>query len=218
MKHTELLFFELAHASMCPENLSYNGISEMQSSESYLMKIESLYSNAVSDLYELNDSQRRIAKSRIDEVRERQMYFDVPTKETVDSLLHDYNSQPEGKRNKNLLEEYRYCQFVLTCVAIQKEYLDKFLRLVTVKSSEEKAQEIATETECNISKVETKDSEWLTVDDVVSEFKQRKNNIKSRQWRIEHGFPYKGFDEKKGAYTSVIFNRKDIENWIRNQR
>lgn len=218
MQNLELLFFELAHASLCPENLSYNGFSEMQSSESYLMKIESLYINAVSDLYELNDSQLRIAMNRIDEVRERQMYFDVPTKETVNSLLHDYNSQPEGKRNKNLLEEYRYCQFVLTCVAIQKEYLDKFSRLVTVKSSEEKAQEVATDTECNISKVETKDSEWLTVDDVVSEFKQRKNNIKSRQWRIEHGFPYKGFDEKKGAYTSVIFNRKDIENWIRNQR
>lgn len=218
MKNTETFLFELAHASMCPENSSYNGISEMQSSESYRMKIDNLYSNAIFDLYYLNDFQWGILINRLNDVRECQKYFDVPSKETVISLLRDYNAQPEGKRNKTLLDDYRYCQFVLTCVAIQREYLDKFVRLVTVKNSEDKIEDVHTATECNTSKAEAKDNGWLTVDDVVSIYRLPKNNIKSRKWRIENDFPYKGFDEKKGAYTKVVFSSKDVEKWFNNQK
>lgn len=216
MNNIESFFLELAHSSMCPENSSYNDISEMQSSESYRMKIESLYSNAVSDLYELNDLQRGIAIKRINEVRECQKYFNVPTKETVDLLLYDYNSQPEGKRNKTLLEEYHYCQFALECVSIQKDYLERFSRLVV--DSENITQKALTDTERDISMVELKNDEWLSVDDAVSKYRLSKNNIKSRQWRVDNDFPYKGFDKRKGAYTKVVFHSKDIEEWIRNQQ
>ena len=217
MNNIEALLSELGRSLMCPEGSSYNGISEMQSSESYQMKIESLYSNAVSDLFELNDSQREIAMSRINEVRECQMYFDVPTRETVNSHLHDYNSQPEGKRNKSLLNDYRYCKFVLECVAIQKNYLERFALLLTAKNREEKTIG-QTDQEQNTTMAKDKDDGWLSVDAVCAKYGLSKNNIKNRQWRIENVFPYKGFDEKKGAKNKVSFNPIDVEDWITNHK
>ena len=96
MNNIEALLSELGRSLMRPEDLSYNGISEMQSSESYRMKIESLYRNAVSDLYDLNDSQREIAMSRIDEVRECQTL--VSTKSFSHfNLLTDCNLTPQNR-------------------------------------------------------------------------------------------------------------------------
>lgn len=218
MNSIETLLSELGRASICPENSSYNGITEIQSSESYRMKIECLYSNAVSDLYELNDFQLGIAISRINEVRELQKKFDVPTKETVNALLRDYNAQPEGKRIKSLLDEYHYCKFVLECVAIQKYYIEQFASLLSAEKDEEKKPDVQTNLEQNTSSVVMNDDGWLSIDDVCVKYRQSKNNIKSRKWRIEHDFPYKGFDEIKGAKNKVSFNPKDVEDWISNHK
>lgn len=224
INNIEVLLNELGRVSMCQENSSYNDITEMQSSNSYQMMIDNLYSKAVSDLYYLDESQRSITIRRIDEVRERQKHFDVPTKETVNATLRDYNAQPDGKRTKSLLDDYHYCKFVLECVAIQKEYLERFASLIT----EENRQETNTSTnpETNIgnnpetTKVveETEDTEWLTTPQVANKYKLPKNNIKARKWRIAHDFPYKGYDEIKGAHNHVTFKSTDVENWIRNHK
>lgn len=211
MNNIEALLNELGRTLMCSDNSSYNGVSELESSMSYQGKIDNLYVNAVSDLYGLNENQLRIVIGRIDEVQEQQMSFDVPSQETVDSMLRDYNSQPEGKRNKSLLADYRYCKFVLECVSIQQDYIERFASLVKIENNKKDV----TNTDPGNSKVEEiKDDAWLTVEDVVSIFHLPKNNIKSRKWRIEHDFPYKGFDEKKGSFNKVVFNSNDVEEWI----
>lgn len=232
INNIEVLLNELGRVSMCQENSSYNDITEMQSSNSYQMMIDNLYSKAVSDLYYLDESQRSITIRRIDEVRERQEYFNVPTIETVNSMLRDYNAQPEGKRNKSLLDEYHYCKFVLECVAIQKEYLDKFASLVTVEKSQETS--IKTEPDKNIGKgtyedidgdsnsdtsnVALKNKAWLSIDETVALFGLPKNSIKSRKWRVNNDFPYKGYDENKKPYTKVIFYSEDIEAWLKTHK
>ena len=208
----ELLFNELERAMMCSEDFSYNEVSKSESSITYQRKIEKLYSNAVSDLYGLNESQRRIVIRRINEVRERQMCFDIPSTDTINAMLRDYNSQPEGKRNKSLLDDYRYCKFVLECVAIQREYLAKFTSLVNA----EVIQDAATDFK-EISNID-EDTNWLSVEETASKFRLPLNNIKSRQWRINNDFPYKGYDETKGAYNKVIFNINDVEDWIQNHK
>ncbi len=218
MNRIETLLSELGQASMCPENSSYNGITEIQSSESYRMKIESLYSNAVADLYGLNDFQRGIVISRIKEVSDCQLYFDVPTKEAVNSLFLDFSSSPEGQRNKSLLEDYRYCTFVLECVNIQKDYLELFASLLVPEGNEEKVPGSQTDKEHDTPMQTAKSGRYLSVDDVVQQYRLPKNNIKSRKWRIENDFPRKGFDEIKGAKNSVSFNPQEVEDWIRNHK
>lgn len=64
-------------------------LHKKQSSISYQARIDNPYNAAVSELYELNGNQRNIVIKRIDEVRELQKYFDVPTKETVNALLRE---------------------------------------------------------------------------------------------------------------------------------
>ena len=218
MNRIETLLSELGQASMCPENSSYNGITEIQSSESYRMKIESLYTDAVKDLYELNDLQRGIVMSRIRDVRECQQYFDIPTKETVNSMFLDFSSLPEGQRSKSLLEDYRYCTFVLSCVNIQKNYLERFASLLVPEGSEEKVPGRQTDKEHDSPMLTAKGGRYLSVDDVVQQYRLPKNNIKSRKWRIENEFPRKGFDEIKGAKNSVSFNPQEVEDWIRNHK
>ena len=51
--------------------------------------------------------------------------------------------------------------------------------------------------------------EWLTLDEVCDEFRLSKNNVKSRQWRINNGFPI-GNDE---AYDSLAFSRSAVQAW-----
>lgn len=217
MNNIEALLSELGRASMNPENSTYNGITEVESSISYQMMIERLYNSAVSDLYDLDEPRRGIVMRRIDEVREIQLFFDVPTTETVNLLVQDYNAQPEGKRNKSLLDDYRYCRFVLECAAIQKHYLQRFASLLTA-DHETQTTDNPNDNKPNTTttKVETTDKEWLSVDEVAKIYGLPKNNIKNRRWRIENGFPRKGFDENKGAYNRVIFNSEDVENWIKN--
>lgn len=218
MNNIETLLSELGQALMCSDNNSYNGVSETESSMSYQRKIDNLYFNAVSDLYGLNEIQRRIVISRIDEVQKRQECFDVPSTDTVNAMLRDYKEQPDGKRNKSLLDDYRYCKFVLECVAIQKDNLERFASLLETEKSGEKKLETQIDTERNTSMVEVKDDGWLSVDAVCAKYGLPKNNIKSRKWRIKNNFPFEGFDETKGSNNKVSFNPKDVENWIKNHK
>lgn len=211
-KKVEKLFHELGRASMCPDSLSYNGISVSESSQLFLKRVDNLYSDAVSDLYQMNDVQRNLVQARVKETRERQMNFDVPSEETVNCLLHDYRLQPYGRRNRHLLGEYNYCQFVLECVAMQKSYLGKFEMLVETEQREKNVQDTSNRYDESMPVV--KDFDWLSVIEAAQLFRLPKNNIKSRQWRIDNKFPYDGFDREKGAYSKVVFNRKDIEQWL----
>ena len=179
MNRIETLLSELGQASMCPENSSYNGITEIQSSESYRMKIESLYTDAVKDLYELNDLQRGIVISRIRDVRDCQLY--------------DFSSHPKDQRNQSLLEDYRYCKFVLECVNIQKDYLERFASLLVPEKRGEKVPGEKTDNKHETPMLTVKDGRYLSVDDVVQQYRLPKNSIKDRQWRIKNDFPRKGY-------------------------
>ena len=215
---------ELCQASICPEVSTYNGITEKQSSNSYHKMIEKLYNCAISDLYSLDELRRGIVRKRINEAREKQKYFDIPTKETVEAMLRDYNSQPEGRRSKSLLDEYRFCKFVLECVSIQKDYLQRFASLLIIGQETRTTDAPNTNIPNALTKkggtarVETAAKEWLTVEEVAEIYGLPKNNIKSRQWRIDNDFPYKGFDENKGAYCKVVFSKEHVEAWIRNHK
>ena len=219
MNGIEELLNELGRAHMCPANSSYNEVLESQSSEVYKKKLESLYSNAVSGLYDMDWGHRSVVNERIIQIRKRQEVFDVPTQETVDALLRDYNNQPEGVRNRTLLDDYRFCKFVLECVAIQRFYLEQFSSLIVGESCQDTNISTKIESDNEMPKVErAEDKQWMTIDEIVAHYGLPKNNIKSRQWRIDNDFPYKEYDKTKGAYNKVVFNSNDVENWIKNHK
>lgn len=58
------------------------------------------------------------------------------------------------------------------------------------------------------------DTGWYGIDEVCKKYRLPKNNVKSRKWRIENGFP----THQDGAYTSVRFNASEVEEWISNRK
>ena len=52
-------------------------------------------------------------------------------------------------------------------------------------------------------------SDWMEIDEVCSEFKLSKGNIKSKKWRDDNNFPYRNPTGGK-----LTFNRKEVEKWI----
>lgn len=53
-------------------------------------------------------------------------------------------------------------------------------------------------------------SDWLTVDEVCKKYRLPKNNIKSRKWRKNNGFP----THQDSVYCKVLFNANDVEGWL----
>ena len=52
--------------------------------------------------------------------------------------------------------------------------------------------------------------QWLTLDEVCDEFRLSKNNIKSRQWRINNSFPTGNTE----PYGKLVFSRSDVMAWM----
>lgn len=56
--------------------------------------------------------------------------------------------------------------------------------------------------------------EWLTLDEVCDEFRLSKNNVKSRQWRINNGFPTGNAE----PYGRLVFSRSEVMAWRKAQK
>lgn len=59
---------------------------------------------------------------------------------------------------------------------------------------------------------------WLKPEETAERFGLSYNYIKDRKWRIRNDFPFKGYDEKKGAYKDVVFYVDDVESWIKRKK
>ena len=57
-------------------------------------------------------------------------------------------------------------------------------------------------------------SGWYTVEEVCNKYHLPKNNIKNRQWRINHGFP----THQNGPYSRPLFSASEVEEWLKNSK
>ncbi len=141
-----------------------------------------------------------------------QMNYDVSSKETSNPLLG--GSCNHFKYTDAHVDEININQLMMEYLAFQKVFLEKMASLVAARNSQESIIDIKPDK----SVMEVKDREWLTVDETSSRYRLPKNNIKSRKWRTENDFPYKGYDENKKPYSKVIFHSEDIEAWIKTHK
>lgn len=147
-------------------------------------------------IYALNEVMRTTAH----------MYFNEQI--TKNSLAQAANYNPDDKLGGSSIQDV-YCDFLIKCLEAQRICLNE---LIPIAASEMNQKVI--DISPNGSTMEYRDKEWLSIDETVSVFGLPRNNIKSRQWRIDNKFPYDGFDQQKGAYAKVIFHRKDVEQWL----
>ena len=109
----------------------YNGVVVTESELSYEKKISSLYFAAVGHLLSLPTESMGIVCTLVDEVGDCQGCFDVPSDETLCSLMHDYKQS--NHRVRTLKEDYDYLCFVRGCMRIQMCFLQKFKKLLQTK-------------------------------------------------------------------------------------
>lgn len=138
--------------------------------------------------------------------------YDVAPRFTDYPLLHDCYYQ--YKRDNHQGTEINFNQLLIVYLALQRVIFGELASRVAANNSQESIIDINPDQ----SVMEVKDREWLTVDETSSRYRLPKNNIKSRKWRIENDFPYKGFDESKIPYSKVVFHSEEIEAWIKTHK
>ena len=138
--------------------------------------------------------------------------YDVAPRFTDYPLLHDCYYQ--YKRDNYQGTEINFNQLLIVYLALQRVIFGELASRVAANNSQESIIDINPDQ----SVMEVKDREWLTVDETSSRYRLPKNNIKSRKWRIEHQFPYEGYDENKGAFNKVLFKSEHVEKWLENHK
>jgi len=135
--------------------------------------------------------------------------YDVAPRFTDYPLLHDCYNQ--YKRENHQDTEINFNQLLIENLVLKRIIIGDLVSRVAANNSQKSIIDINPDE----SVMEVKDSKWLTVDETSTRYRLPKNNIKSRKWRIDNNFPYKGYDENKRPYSKVIFHSKDIESWIK---
>ena len=137
---------------------------------------------------------------------------DVAPRFTDNQQLHDFFNQYKCENYRDT--EINFYQLLIVYLALQRVIFGELASRVAANNSQESIIDINPDQ----SVMEVKIREWLTVDETSSRYRLPKNNIKSRKWRIENDFPYKGFDESKKPYSKVIFHSEEIEAWIKTHK
>lgn len=138
--------------------------------------------------------------------------YDGAPRFTDNPLLQDCYNQYKFDTLQDA--EINFNQLLIVYLALQRVIFGELASRVAANNSQESIIDINPDQ----SVMEVKNREWLTVDETSSRYRLPKNNIKSRKWRIENDFPYKGFDESKKPYSKVIFHSEDIEAWIKTHK
>lgn len=102
----------------------YNGITVQESEQSYYNRIAPMYSAAVIALISVPTEKIEILQALLDEVKKCQEYFELPSDELLNSLMHDYNQS--NNQVHSLKEDYDYLCFVRNCMKIQMYFLENF--------------------------------------------------------------------------------------------
>ena len=100
----------------------YNGITVIESEQSYYNKIALMYNAAVVALVYVPSEKYEILQSLINEAVECQKYFEIPSDDLLDSFIHDYKQS----KVPSLKEDYDFLCFVRNCMKIQMDFLEKF--------------------------------------------------------------------------------------------
>ena len=126
------------------------------------------------------------------------------------SNLIDYITSADNAGGMALMSYQQLDQMLLRSV-------DKAISIVEVMLGEgETKEEDAVKTVVEVPATPAVPmSDWMGVDEVCERYRLAKNNVKSRQWRMNNGFPT---HQDGGAYSKVTFHSKEVEEWLNSHK
>lgn len=116
------------------DNLSYNGIDLVETSEGFQKRLHQLYEFALSELPFLEEGVKVGIVNMTNKYAESQRLFDVPNESILESMNREIEA---GNTNPSLKKERDFVRMICECVSLQKYYLKEFADTIACASTKE---------------------------------------------------------------------------------
>lgn len=116
------------------DNLSYNGIGLVETSEGFQKQLHRLYECALSELPFLEEEVKVGIVNMTNKYAESQRLFDVPNESILESMNREIEA---GNTNPSLKKERDFVKMICECVSLQKYYLKEFADTIACASTKE---------------------------------------------------------------------------------
>ena len=114
------------------DNLSYNGIDLVETSEGFQKRLHQLYECALSELPFLEEGVKAGIVNMTNKYAESQRLFDVPNESILESMNREIEA---GNTNVSLRTERDFVKMICECVSLQKYYLNEFAAAIGYTST-----------------------------------------------------------------------------------
>lgn len=133
------------------DNLSYNGIDLVETSEGFQKRLHQLYECALSELPFLEEGVKAGIVNMTNKYAESQRLFDVPNESILESMNREIEA---GNTNPSLKKERDFVKMVCECVSLQKYYLKEFAATIACASTKEMTETTIIEDKKDISTID----------------------------------------------------------------
>lgn len=181
------------------EELTYNNISYAESREYYSKQLRDLFADFKDSLLGLTPQQLKAILGELKTLNEQET--DIPNYDEIE-LLREEN---ERLHLKSISYDIKCRLFIREMYDCQRSYIHNAISYIEeLLPIDNHSQKQPTTQEKSFQK------EWLTLDEVTEKYNLPKNNIKSRKWREEHGFPSGNAE----PYGKLNFSTTAVEKWL----
>lgn len=157
------------------DNLSYNGIDLVETSEGFQKRLHQLYECALSELPFLEEGVKAGIVNMTNKYAESQRLFDVPNESILESMNREIEA---GNTNVSLRTERDFVKMICECVSLQKYYLNEFAAAIGYTPTEQEREQPSIIVDDEPITDEDANQEWVYgYKGIMSAFKWGKNKV-----------------------------------------
>ena len=157
------------------DNLSYNGIDLVETSEGFQKRLHQLYECALSELPFLEEGVKAGIVNMTNKYAESQRLFDVPNESILESMNREIDA---GNTKVSLRTERDFVKMICECVSLQKYYLNEFAAAIGYTPTEQEREQPSIIVDDEPITDEDANQEWVYgYKGIMSAFKWGKNKV-----------------------------------------
>ena len=157
------------------DNLSYNGIDLVETSEGFQKRLHQLYECALSELPFLEEGVKAGIVNMTNKYAESQRLFDVPDETILASMNREIEA---GNTNVSLRTERDFVKMICECVSLQKYYLNEFAAAIGYTPTEQESEQPSIIVDDEPITDEDANQEWVYgYKGIMSAFKWGRNKV-----------------------------------------
>ena len=157
------------------DNLSYNGLDLVETSEGFQKRLHQLYECALSELPFLEEGVKAGIVNMTNKYAESQRLFDVPNESILESMNREIEA---GNTNVSLRTERDFVKMICECVSLQKYYLNEFAAAIGYTPTEQEREQPSIIVDDEPITDEDANQEWVYgYKGIMSAFKWGRNKV-----------------------------------------